>query len=220
MNQYVERIFKHRKPDFGKLKAYGFAADGETYRYATEIKNGQFRLNLIVSPTDVAAELIDVAAEEPFTLFLVEEAAGSFLGEVRTAYENALTDVAKLCFEKCTFKSADAQAVIAYVRKTYGDELEFLWEKFDDNAIWRRKDNKKWYGALLTVSKKKLGLPSDDRAEILDLRGNAEALVDGVRIFGGYHMNKKSWITVCLDGSLPINEIFRLIDESYNLAKK
>ena len=38
----------------------------------------------------------------------------------------------------------------------YCDELEFLWQKFPDNAVWRRKDNKKWYGALLTVSKEKL----------------------------------------------------------------
>lgn len=33
-------------------------------------------------------------------------------------------------------------------------------------------------------------------------------------------MNKKHWITVCLDGSVPPDEIYRLLDESYRLARK
>ena len=41
----------------------------------------------------------------------------------------------------------------------------------------------------------------------------------------GYHMNKKHWNTVMLDGSMPVNEIRRMIDNSYllvvrNLPKK
>ena len=116
-----------------------------------------------------------------------------------------------------------SQALIKYVRNKYGDELEFLWEKFDDNAIWRRCDNKKWYGALLTVNKRKLGLDVDEKVEILDVRANTDEidnLVDNVKIFNGYHMNKKHWITVCLDGSVPLDEIKRLLDDSYVLAKK
>ena len=31
----------------------------------------------------------------------------------------------------------------------------------------------------------------------------------------GYHMNKKHWNTVTLDGSIPIDEVRRIIDESY-----
>ncbi len=34
----------------------------------------------------------------------------------------------------------------------------------------------------------------------------------------GYHMNKKHWITVTLDGSVPANEIRRLIDNSFRLV--
>ncbi len=33
----------------------------------------------------------------------------------------------------------------------------------------------------------------------------------------GYHMNKKHWNTVMLDGSVPDKEIFSWIDHSYNL---
>ncbi|MCB9248615.1 MAG: MmcQ/YjbR family DNA-binding protein [Ignavibacteriales bacterium] len=36
----------------------------------------------------------------------------------------------------------------------------------------------------------------------------------------GYHMNKKHWITVDLEGSLPKKFIFNLVDESYDLVYK
>ena len=34
----------------------------------------------------------------------------------------------------------------------------------------------------------------------------------------GYHLNKKHWITVTLDGSVPDDEIQRMIDDSYTLV--
>ena len=34
----------------------------------------------------------------------------------------------------------------------------------------------------------------------------------------GYHMNKKHWNTVTLDGSIPSKEIFAIIDHSYELV--
>jgi predicted DNA-binding protein (MmcQ/YjbR family) len=35
----------------------------------------------------------------------------------------------------------------------------------------------------------------------------------------GYHMNKKHWNTVILDGSIPDKEVFKWIDHSYDLVK-
>lgn len=34
----------------------------------------------------------------------------------------------------------------------------------------------------------------------------------------GYHMNKKHWNTVTIDGSIPKKELFEWIDNSYNLV--
>ena len=36
-------------------------------------------------------------------------------------------------------------------------------------------------------------------------------------VTGGYHLNKKHWNTVRLDGSIPAEEILEMIDESYDL---
>ena len=34
----------------------------------------------------------------------------------------------------------------------------------------------------------------------------------------GYHMNKKHWNTICLDGSIPHSELKSMIDHSYSLV--
>ena len=39
-------------------------------------------------------------------------------------------------------------------------------------------------------------------------------------VIPGYHMNKKHWNTVLLDGTIPDNEVFRWIHHSYDLVKK
>jgi len=39
-------------------------------------------------------------------------------------------------------------------------------------------------------------------------------------VIPGYHMNKKHWNTVILDGSIPQGEIERMIDHSYTLVVK
>ena len=39
-------------------------------------------------------------------------------------------------------------------------------------------------------------------------------------VLPGYHMNKRHWNTVLLDGSIPAGELERMIDRSYGLVVK
>ena len=220
----IENIFKYRRVNVPKLKEYGFVEQNRVYRYETPIVNGQFILFVTVKENgDVSTRLIDTESQDEYVLHLVEGSAGEFVGTVRTAFEEVLTDIRGRCFEVEIFKSEQAKQVIEYIRTRYGDELEHLWAKFPSNAIWRRKDNQKWYGILLLLPKRKLGLEGDEIVEIIDLRiapSKIDQLVDGKTYFAGYHMNKRSWVTICLDGSVPTQAIFEYIDNSYRLALK
>lgn len=48
----------------------------------------------------------------------------------------------------------------------------------------------------------------------LELRERYEA------VSPGYHMNKKHWNTITLDGTIPSREIFNMIDHSFDLVTK
>lgn len=120
-----------------------------------------------------------------------------------------------------TFKSVQARDLIKYVATQYGRDLEFLWPRTPDNAIWRRGDNQKWFGIILTVKKSKIEPGDDTPVEILDIRCAPDMLdfvVDNKKIFPGWHMNKRHWITVVLDGRMPTAQIESLLDISYTIA--
>lgn len=220
----LDEFFKDKKPDFQLLLARGFAKFPGGYRYSTTIVDGQFSLVITISDEgQIHTDVIEVSSNETYVLHQVHSACGAFVGRVRDEYKTMLATIADKYFTRDVFKSDYAKQVIEYVWNTYQDELEYLWEKFPRNAIFRRKDNAKWYAALLVLSTKKLGLSDDRTIDIIDLRIDAQSvdsIVDGKRYFPGYHMNKKHWFTICLDGSVPIEEIFQRIDSSYVLAKK
>lgn len=214
-------VFNGKKVNFSKLQAFGFGEENGIYKYQKQLPNAPLLLNVVVdSKGEVEASIIDPNFEEPYTLHLVKGAMGNFVAEVREVYEESLQEIAAKCFDGTS--TSLVSDVVAYVKDTYGDELEYLWEN-SQSGIWRRMDNRKWYGALLQVSARKLGIPSDEIWEIIDLRikkGEVEALIDNEYYFPGYHMNKKSWYTMVLDGRVSLEEVCRRIDESYVLALK
>ena len=87
----------------------------------------------------------------------------------------------------------------------------------------RRKDTEKWYAVFLAVPRLKLGGSSRERVEVLNLRvrpGEIEGLVDHHSRFPAYHMNKKSWVSLCLDGTIPFEELAARLETSRRLAGK
>ncbi len=214
-------ILKNRTIDYNKLLKYGFIKENEKYIYRTYIYDNQFEVNIIISDTEKYSKLIDTENKIEFALVDVEDAEGQFIGNLRQEYEEIIGNIIKKCTKKEVFKSNQSQEIIKYIKQKYNDELEFLWKKFDDNAICRNKQNNKWYAVFLKISENKLGLESDNQIEIIDLRYEKDKIgniLDNKKVFPGYHMNKKSWITMKLDNSLATSAIYDLIDNSYKLS--
>ena len=218
-----EEIAKQKKPIPERLVLYGFTAKDSLYQYVTEICNNEFKLTVQIKPSgEIDTRLVEKETGDEYVLYKTSS-FGAYIGEIRAAVEQVVSDIVHKCFETSVFKTAQAQMVIKFIRNFYGDELEFLWEKAPDNAIWRRKDNKKWYGAILTVKGKKIGLETESPVEIIDLRmdpAEAEAILSRENYYPGWHMNKKSWFTLVLNASVSDEEIKQRIKESYKLAKK
>lgn len=216
-----EDIFLRKKLIPAKLMQYGFQSKNDTYSFTTEILNGNFILTIIFDEQGKAdTSLTEKSTGEEYVLYKTS-AQGSFIGETRAAITEILEDIANKCFKASIFKQEQTLRLIDSVASMYGDALEFLWNKFPDNGVWRRKDTNKWYGAILTVSKNKLGLDSSEIVEIIDLRTPPETMIDLLKqngFYPGWHMNKKNWFTVILDGSVSDENLYQLIQESYRLA--
>ena len=219
----MENIFKNKKVIPKKLQKFEYKKNGSKFLYQENIMNDEFLVKIEISePNIVKTQTVETDSGELYTLHLTDS-DGTFVGKVREEYNNLLQKIAQNCFENTVFKFKNTYKVIDYIKNKYGDDVEYLWEKFPDNAVARRSDNSKWYLAILTVGKNRLGFDSDESVEVIDLRADKDALPELIKqdnIFPGYHMNKKHWISILLDGSADINEIYRYIDESYILAKK
>ena len=205
-----------------KLEPFGFAFDRDAYFYAEDLLAGSFSLQVKVSKDGVVSTLLlDIESEEPYVLHLVENAQGAFVGEVRTAYQAVLNRIGEACGEHGSFHGAYVEELLRYVQNTYGDEIEYPW-KDTDAAVIRSHLTRKWYAVFMKVHPSKIGLGGSQPIRIMNLHGTAEqvaALVDGERYFPGWHMNRKYWYTICLDGSIPMMELQQRIDESLALAQ-
>lgn len=218
--KYQGYAFKNRKVDFYKLENFGFENKHGYYTYKTELQKGKFELCLTISEAgELDYKIIETSTDEEYEPAYIKNAEGKFVGEIRQEAEDVISLIAARCTEFTPFSSDYTYKVIDYIKEKYSDEPEYLWEKFPDNAIFRNKKNQKWYAAILTVQKSKVGLQEDGTCEVIDLKGKPEkitSIVDGIKFLPGYHMNKKHWYTIRLDGSVNLDEIFKHIDSSYN----
>lgn len=212
---------KYIKPIIKNLIEYGFVLNGGVYEYTDYNEELNMTLRVCVNQEgDFNAQICDCDTEDIYTLHLVDDAAGEFVGKVRAYYERVIKDITNNCFDSTVFMDRQTEEVISYVKEKYGGEAEYLWEDTPDCCIVRRQDNRKWYLVIMTVDGSKLGIEAGEK-EIIDLRCGEEELnriVDGERYFRGWHMNKRLWLTLILDGRVAIEEIKSRLDKSYALA--
>ena len=219
----IKDFIKNKKINFKKLKEFGFELIDNSYYYHTSLLKNQFKMSVKINiDNSIFTEIIDTETNEPYVLHLLEIKRSGYSEKIYKAYSEILEKIKKVCFEDEIFKASYTKEIVAYVKNKYGDELEFLWEKSPKNAVVRRKSSNKWYAVILTIPKRKIGLKSDEVIEVINLHNipkEIEKLIDYKRYFPAYHMNKKHWCTICLDGTIELKEIYKKIDISYELAK-
>ncbi len=116
---------------------------------------------------------------------------------------------------------ATRNSIYEYVEKEYGTNPEFPWRALPLYSVMRRPDNKKWYAVIMNLKKDRLGLGGDERIDIMDIKcapAMREKLLSEKGFLPAYHLNRKNWITVLLDGSVNKDTVIKLLDESYLVA--
>lgn len=109
-----------------------------------------------------------------------------------------------------------------YILDEYGVTSDYPWEDDFVSAVFRHKENKKWFALAMKVSKRKFGFDDDSLVDVVNLK--CESLLIGSLtindgIFPAYHMNKRYWISMFLDGTVPDETIKYLTNMSFELTK-
>lgn len=218
-----EELFKYFTPIEKSLLEYGFKKEDNTFIYEKPIINGNFFVKIFVKDNVTTFKVFDSDFLDEYTLHLVKEATGEYVGKIRSEIEEILKDVIKSCYKKEVFKSNQAKEIIDYIENNLKERLEFLFKTAPNIAISRRSDNKKWYIIIFNMKLSTLDKKSSEFVDFIDIRAGkkeVESLVDDKTIFRAYHMNKRHWISIPLNYSLSTKKLIEFINTSYFLALK
>ena len=111
------------------------------------------------------------------------------------------------------------QMVYDYIKQKYNVMPEYPWRKYGGNAVFRHSDNNKWFALVMDIQRDRVGLAGTDYVEVINLKVDdmffRDLIIQENGIMPAYHMNKMHWISVLLDGTVPEERVFDLIDMSF-----
>ena len=109
--------------------------------------------------------------------------------------------------------------VFTYIAEKYKAMPEYLWARFPDYAVFRHSDNRKWFCIVMDIALNRLDRSRSGTADILNIKVDdlllRDMLVQRTGYYYGYHFARGNWVTVLLDGTVPLDEIKDLISMSF-----
>ncbi len=218
MARFEDAYLPKAVPDEAGLLRLGFAKTEEGFYRECEILDGAFLLRISVEGAEVTTSLLEKDSGEPYELYRVESAHGDYVGMVREAVREVLLEIKANCYPVSWTKRKQPEEILNYIHEAFEEEEEYPWKEYG-YAIVRRKDNQKWYALFMELPVSKVGI-DEDRQEVIMNIAHDGADVDHKVFYPAYHMNKKSWVSMVLDGSVSTDDIIAYINQSRELANK
>ncbi|WP_057490656.1 MmcQ/YjbR family DNA-binding protein [Streptococcus orisasini] len=223
-------FFKKKRVKFETLLPYGFSKEGEEYVYKESFMNGDFEALINISAAGVVSgRVLDTDMGDDYLALRAEHQTGSFVGQVREAYAEILGKIAHACFEAQPFIEDQTNRLAQRLEQIYGDKYDHPFKKYPAFSSYRYPLNRKWYGLIMAIERGKLDLGEEkwdkeelrQQVEVINLKVKSDDLAELLTVPGiypSYHMNKKSWISVVLDGTVTDEQLFSLVDNSRALV--
>ena len=114
------------------------------------------------------------------------------------------------------------QELTDYIFDAFSVEADYPFPRDDVTCVFRHIDNRKWFGIMMRIPYRTLGINRAGEADIVNVKCDP-VLMGALRGKPGfrpaYHMNKDKWITILLDGSAGREEITALVDMSFRMTE-
>ena len=212
-------IFKRSIVITNKLKRYGFNKFKDYYVIEKTFLNNEFKAIIEVDKNGIVnGKIIDLEMDEEYLIFRTE-ANGEFVNRVRNEYINILRDIKNNCFEERYFVFNQSNRITKLIKDKYNINPEFLWDN-DPSGVFRNPNTSKWFGIIMNIDISKISNGSGE-VEVINVKLDRNKILDLLNengFYKAYHMNKKDWISIILNDTIPDKRIMDLINESYNLV--
>lgn len=114
------------------------------------------------------------------------------------------------------------QELTDYIFDAFSVEPDYPFPRDDVTCVFRHTDNRKWFGIMMKIPYRTLGMNRDGETDIVNIKCDP-VLMGSLRGKPGfrpaYHMNKDKWITILLDGSAGREEVTALVDMSFRMTE-
>lgn len=118
----------------------------------------------------------------------------------------------------------DRSSTEAFIHANFGGiSQDYPWEDLPEYTVFRHQDNHKWFALVARVKYRTLKIDRDGEVDFINLKSDPD-LIEGLTkepgVLPAYHMNKRHWLTLLLDGSCDAEHLRALIAVSYQLTAK
>lgn len=226
-----DTIFQGKTLQERALLPFGFVKENTQYIYREAIFEDQFLLVVTLSQDkSIKAKVVDADLEE-YTAFRVKGMKGKFVGQIRKEVVSVLERIAKECYLPMVLMSEQGQQIVNQLQEQLKDIPTQPFAKFPNIFAFCSPKQGKWYALALSLERGKLDLGEEswsakekqELVDVINLKVPPEAVAKLIAIKGiypSYHMNKRHWVTVVLDGSVPNKSVLELVCQSRNLVEQ
>lgn len=214
----LEKIYDTHELNKQKLIHEGFKKEKTTYQKTYPLKEKNFEVIFYLTEKRAKVKVYDKELKEEYLPFYVEEQTGEYVTKIKEEVESIWKEIIKNCFDTISIR----EKILDYVYKKYHTKPAYLWEGDPISCTLKNEDNK-WYGIIMEIPYKTLGIEKLGKVPIINLKNTEEKvldLIDNKEYFKAYHMNKKYWYTITLTKNINMKKLEGLIDESYNIVTK
>jgi len=219
-----ENIFKRAEINKNALAGYGFRQAKGFWILERPFMNGDFKAVISLdSAGHFSGSVYEIATQDEY-LPLRVEGMGGYATEVRNAYIEILKDIKEKCCHENVFIFPQTNRLADEIYKKYGDKPVFPWDDFS-GGVFKNPTNGKWYAIVMAINVQKVDKKLTGEVEVMNIKlapDKIKELLEKQGFYPAYHMNKKNWISILLNDTVPDKVFLALLDEShaFTLSKR